>query len=106
MRGFLLTFFTLLDERHHHKPLHEWLAGAAQQLGIRGGTSVAAMEGRDRQGKLHSAHFFELADQPIEVHFAATENQAQALFDLIRREGLDIFYVKAPVEFGSTGSAT
>ena len=104
MQGYLLTFYTLLDDRHRHKPLHEWLASTALELGIRGGTSVAAMEGHDRKGRFHSAHFFELADQPIEVQFAAKEDQCTALFERIRAEGLDIFYAKCPVEFGSIGS--
>ena len=105
MQGYLLTFYTLLDDRHRHKPLHEWLASTAAELGIRGGTSVAAMEGHDRKGRFHSAHFFELADQPIEIHFATTTEQTEALMTRIREEGLDVFYVKCPVEFGSTGSA-
>ncbi|MGN6388813.1 MAG: DUF190 domain-containing protein [Burkholderiaceae bacterium] len=103
MTGYLVTFFTRQDRRHGGLPVHEWLMRAAQQAGIRGTTALMASEGTGRHGIRHSAHFFELADQPVEVQMAATEQQAKALFRRLEDEGLDLFYVKTPVEFGVTG---
>jgi PII-like signaling protein len=104
MHGFQLTFFTQQDCRHGHTPLAEWLLLEARQLGLSGGTLTMAGEGFGRGGKLHSAHFFELADQPVEVTIAASAADAERLFQRLRDEQIKIFYVKTPIEFGMTGS--
>lgn len=103
MDGYLLTFFSIEGQRHKHEPMHEWLINAATQLGIKGATAVMAAEGRDHRGKLHSAGFFELVDQPVEIQLAATASQSDQLFALLLQEGVDLFYVKTKVEFGRTG---
>lgn len=103
MKGYQITFFTQQDKRHAHKPLAEWLMLAARDLGIRGATIVAASEGYGHHRRIHSAHFFELADQPQEVVMAVTEEEARQMFELIEREGVHVFYVKSEVEFGILG---
>jgi PII-like signaling protein len=100
MNGFFVTFFTPLDRRHGHTQMHEWLLQSAKKLGVRGCTVVGASEGYGHHGRRHSVHFFELADQPIEVQMAMSDAQAAALFALLKAEKVDVFYVKAPVEFG------
>ncbi len=103
MNGYQLSFFTQQDRRHDSQPLHEWLMQTARALGIAGSTAMPGTVGYGRSGRLHSAHFFELADQPIEVTMAATEEQAAALFARLAQEDVRVFYVKTPVEFGTTG---
>ncbi len=103
MQGFQVTFFTQQDRRIHGVPLSEWLLRAAQSLGIRGGTVIPASLGLGHHGKLHSAHFFELADQPQEVIFAVTQQEVDQLFALLMQQPGRIFYVKTPVEFGALG---
>lgn len=103
MKGFLVTFYTRQDQRQGHVPLHEWLMTEAKALGIRGSTAVAAAEGYDHRGRFHSAHFFELADQPIEVQVALTPDQAEDLFDRLRQAKVEVFYVRSEVEFGRLG---
>jgi PII-like signaling protein len=103
MNGFQLTFFTQQDRRHQHQPLSEWLILAARDLGIRGATLVAGSEGFGQHRRIHSARFFELADQPQEIVMAVSEEESARLFDLLQREGVHLFYVKAPVEFGVLG---
>lgn len=105
MKGFQITFFTRQDRHHHHKPLAEWLLLAARDLGLRGATLFAASEGFGRHRHIHSAHFFELADQPQEIVMAVTEEEGERLFDLLRREGVHLFYVKSEVEFGTLGES-
>ncbi|RPH59488.1 MAG: DUF190 domain-containing protein, partial [Burkholderiales bacterium] len=80
-----------------------WLVREARRLGVRGATLIAATEGFGHAGKLRSAHFFELADQPVEVIIAVSESDAERLFQRLREENIDVFYVKAPIEFGMTG---
>ena len=49
---------------------------------------------------LHEDRFFELAgDLPVEVGFAATDEEADRFLQLIRDEKVSIFYLRLPVEF-------
>ena len=103
MNGYQITFFTQQNRRHHGKPLGDWLVHLAQEMGLRGATLIAGSEGFGHHGRIHSAHFFELTDQPLEVLMAATEAEAERLFARLRAEGVSLFYVKMPVEFGTLG---
>ena len=67
MNGYQITFFTSQDRRQEGKPIGEWLMQLVQELGLRGASLHAGGEGFARGGRVHSAHFFELADQPVEV---------------------------------------
>lgn len=102
MKGYQLTFFTQLDHKHRHRPLAEWLVEEALKMGIGGATLVSATEGFGHHRRLHSAHFFELADQPMEVTMAVNEADAERMFARLKQEGIDIFYTQAPIEFGMT----
>ncbi|HUW36661.1 MAG TPA: DUF190 domain-containing protein [Rhodocyclaceae bacterium] len=103
MKGYQITFFTQQDCRHRHQPMAEWLMHAARDLGLRGATIVAGSEGYGQHRRIHSAHFFELADQPQEIVMAVTEEEAERLFDLLKKEGVRVFFVKTAVEFGALG---
>jgi PII-like signaling protein len=103
MKGYQLTFFTQQDRQHNHQPLGEWLVQAAMKLGIGGATLMAATEGFGHDRKLHAAHFFELADQPVEVTMAVNEQQAERMFEHLKQEGVKVFYIKTPIEFGMVG---
>lgn len=105
MKGFQVTFFTQQDRRVGHKPVHDWLIEVCRSLGIKGITTIAGVEGVGRGGKVHSAHFVELADQPLEMTMALSEEQYSALFARLELEKADLFYVKTAVEFGVVGSA-
>lgn len=103
MNGYQLTFFTQQDRKHDHMALGEWLVQAAQKLGIRGATLTVAVEGFGHDRKLHSAHFFELTDQPVEVTMAVNEQEAECMFTHLNQASINVFYVKIPIEFGMTG---
>lgn len=100
MQGYQLTFITQQHRKKNHKPLAEWLLDEAQNLGIKGATMFSAAEGFGRDGKIHSAGFFDLADQPIEVTMAVTDEDAELLFVHLNNECVNVFYIKAPIEFG------
>lgn len=102
MRGFQLTFFTQQNRRHGGSPIGEWLVELAREIGAKGATLTVCTEGFGRDRKLHSAHFFELADQPVEVTMAVSADEAQRLFARLREERVSVFYVKTPIEFGMT----
>ncbi len=106
MDGFQLTFFTESTRRHAGRPVGEWLLRLAQELGLRGATLVAASEGFGADRRLHSAHFFELAEQPQAVWMTVNADECERLFARLRAEGVRLFYVKVPVEFGVLGDDT
>ncbi|MES2237157.1 MAG: DUF190 domain-containing protein [Pseudomonadota bacterium] len=103
MNGYQITFFTVQDHRHHGKPIADWLVHLAQEMGLHGATTIPGGEGFGHHHRIHSARFFELTDQPLEVLMAVTEDEAQRLFERLRSEGVHVFYVKTPVEFGTIG---
>lgn len=105
MHGFQITFFTEQNRHHGDKLLSQWLIELAQSLGIRGATILAAEEGIGHNGHFHSAHFFELADQPIEIVMVITAEESDRLFERLRQENVSLFYMKSPVEFGTAGGA-
>ncbi len=103
MNGYQITFFTHQDRRHNGMQISDWLHQLVQELGLRGASVHAGGESFARGGRVHSAHFFELADQPIEVLMAVTTEEATRLFDRLKKEDVHLFYVKTAVEFGVIG---
>lgn len=103
MKGFLVIFFTQQNRRHQGKMLGDWIVDLAKEMGLRGATLATGIEGFGHSGKLHSSHFFELADQPAEIRLAITEEEFIRLFERLEAEDISLFYIKAPVEFGAVG---
>jgi PII-like signaling protein len=103
LKGYQITFFTQQDKRHHGKPLGDWLVHLAKEMGLPGATLIAASEGFGHHRRIHSAHFFELADQPQEIQMAVSEEDTERLFARLKAEGVHLFYVKTPVQFGVLG---
>ena len=101
--GYQLTFFTQQDHHHHGKSLAHWLIDEARAMGIGGGTLIAGSEGFGHHKRLHGAHLFSLADQPLEVIMAVTDEEANRLFARLKAENLKVFYSRTPIEFGTTG---
>ncbi|MCW1498737.1 DUF190 domain-containing protein [Acinetobacter baumannii] len=104
MNGFLITFYTELNQRYHNQPIHEWLVNLTKELGLRGVTVLHGSEGIDHTGKLHSMHFFEAVDQPVQIQFALDEAETTQLFDYLNSQNISIFYVKTPMQFGVVGN--
>jgi PII-like signaling protein len=103
MKGFQLEFFMEQNRRHRHQGLYEWLLETARSRGIRGTTVFMGAMGFGQHRRIHAAHFFELADQPVEVTMVVTEEEADQLLEFLRAEKVRMFYVKLPVEFGTLG---
>jgi len=101
MHGFHITFFTQQDRRHDGRALPDWLVETARALGIPGATVLLGAEGFGHQRQIHSARFFELADQPVEVTMVASADDTERLFAYLREQHLHLFYARTPVEFGN-----
>lgn len=105
--GVYLKFYVHENRRHRHKLIYEWLLEQARTLGIGGGSAFRAIAGFGGHGIMHEEHFFELqGDLPIEVVFSVTDQQAEQLMRLLEKENLQLFFIKMPVEYGVTGSAS
>jgi len=101
VNGILLRLYVHENRRHRHALLYDWLLAEAKHLGIRGGSAFRAVAGFGRHGVVHEERFFELAGElTVEVELAVTEDEAERLLARIRDEGIDLFYVRTPVEFG------
>jgi PII-like signaling protein len=102
--GYELTFFTLQERHHKGKPLAHWLVDEARAMGIGGATLIAASEGFGHHRQVHAMHLFDLSEQPHEVIMVVTRDEADRLFERLSEEGIEVFYCKVAVEFGTTGS--
>lgn len=98
MKGYMVVFFTQQNRRYQGKMLGEWIVDVAKEMGLRGATLCTGIEGFGHTGKLHSSHFFELADQPTEIRLAITEDEAERLFKRLDSEEISVFFTKTPVE--------
>lgn len=103
MQGYQITFFTQQDRRHEGRPLADWLVEAARSLGVQGATALFGAEGFGHHRRIHSARFFELADQPVEVTMVATVEESERLFAHLRQHRVRVFFARTPVQFGTTG---
>lgn len=104
MQGYQLTFFTQQDRMHGRQPMHQWLLELARSMEIRGATVLTAQEGIGAHHKVHSARFFDLADQPVEITMSVSGAECDAIMKRLREEpGLRLFYSRTPIEFGTIG---
>jgi PII-like signaling protein len=105
MQGFQLSLFTLRNRKHADMPLGQWLLEEAQRLGVRGASLISASEGFGQHAKVHSARFFELGDQPVEVTMALSTEELARFMARLAEEQIKISYTKVPIEFGTTGES-
>ncbi|MGE5616859.1 MAG: DUF190 domain-containing protein [Bacillota bacterium] len=105
MNGYQISFFTVQDHLHKGKPVGDWLVQLAKEMRLSGATLIGAAEGFGHHRKVHSIHFIELADQPIEIVMIVTAEECDRLMERLDREGVKLFYAKAAVEFGMTAEA-
>lgn len=94
MQGYQLSFYTQQNHQHQNQPVGEWLLKEAHRLGIRGATLFTGGEGFGGHHRLHSVSFFELADQPLTLMMAVTENEAETFLSLVKQSGFEDFLCK------------
>ncbi|MGH8727693.1 MAG: DUF190 domain-containing protein [Burkholderiales bacterium] len=103
MKGYQISFFTVQGHRHKGNPVGDWLVHLAKELQLSGATLIAGGEGFGHHRRMHSAHFIELTDQPLEVVMVVTAEEADRLFERLKSEGVHLFYAKTAAEFGTIG---
>jgi PII-like signaling protein len=100
MDGSFLRFYVHEDHRHDGHLVWEWLLEQANELGVRGGSAFRAMAGFGRHHMLHEARFFEVAGLTVEVEFIVTDEEADRLLELLRKQKIRLFYAHIPARFG------
>lgn len=104
--GSFLRFYVHENDKHGHMLLWEWLLQEANKMGIRGGSAFRAMAGFGSHHVLHEDHFFELAGTlTVEVEFIVTNDEAERLLAMLRKENIRAFYAHIPARFGVLGGA-
>lgn len=104
MKGTHLRFYTYENRHIHGELVYEWLLEHAKRMGIQGGSAFRAIAGFGRHGNLHEQHFFELAgDVPILIEFVVDDAACEQLLASLAQEQLQLFYSRAPVEYGEIG---
>jgi uncharacterized protein len=103
MNGVYLKFYLQENLRHEGRLVHEWLVDVALELGLPGCSVFRSIGGYGHHQRRHEQAFIELQGTlPVEVVFALAEDEAESLLQRISAEGLGLFYVRMPVEFGFT----
>ncbi len=102
-RGFELVFMAPQSRRHRGKGVIDTVIEQAHALGITRMTKRIAAEGAGSNGQVHSAHFFELADQPIELAYVLDVDLADRLIDAVDRQGIHVFCLRRPVDYADLG---
>jgi uncharacterized protein len=101
MKGTFLRFYVHERDRHHDRPLWEWLLTQANELGIRGGSAFRAMAGFGRHHVLHEARLFKPAGNlTVEVEFIVSDDETSAMLALLRAEHVRLLYSRIPAKFG------
>lgn len=103
MNGYQLTFYTEQNRRHGHRTVCDWLLHEVRELGIHGATVISCAEGTGHAGAHHAAHLFKLADQPMQIILAVTEEESERLMEIVRAENVHVFFTRFPIEYGVIG---
>ena len=103
MNGYQVSFFTVQGHRHSGKPIGDWLVQLAKEMKLSGATLIPAAEGFGHHRRMHSMHFIELTDQPVEVVMIVTAEECERLFGRLDSEGVHLFYSKTAADFGTIG---
>lgn len=99
MNGFEIICMAPASRRHKGELVLERILQIAKDLGINRYTRRANNESVGLDGRYHSVHFFELADEPEELSFILNEDQADGLLKRIAAENLPVFCLRRSLEF-------
>ncbi len=100
MKGYKISFFSVRSRRFDGLSIDEFLLRETRTVGIKGISIFDIQKGYDHQGVCHSAGFFELVDEAIEIVVVADGDACEKLFARLATSKANIFYTKTAVEFG------
>ncbi|MES1956307.1 DUF190 domain-containing protein [Salinisphaera hydrothermalis] len=103
MKGLEVIFMAPRSRRHRGKPVLDSVAAIAKSHGIRRHTRRVDAEGAGASGHTHSAHFFELADEPEELMFVLEGDKAEELMRAVEAEALHVFCICRTIDYWEFG---
>ncbi|MES1923730.1 DUF190 domain-containing protein [Salinisphaera sp. T31B1] len=103
MKGFEVIFIAPSARRHDGKPVLDAIADMAQRMGIKRMTRRVDAMGKGASGHVHSAHFFEQADQPEELMFVLDGGDADRLIREVEGSGADTLCIRRSIEYWAFG---
>jgi PII-like signaling protein len=99
--GAYLRLYVQENRRHGGRLLHEWIVELARELELPGCSVFQAIAGYGHHGRMHRQSFLELQGEvPLEIVFALSTTQADALMARLRSEGVELFWIRTPAQFG------
>lgn len=104
MKGFSVIFMAPRSRRHHGKPVLDAVVGIAKSHDITRYTRRVDTESTGDSGRTHSAHFFELADEPEELMFVLDVDKADELMRAVEAEQLHVFCIRRTIEYWEFGN--
>ncbi|OHV07710.1 DUF190 domain-containing protein [Kushneria phosphatilytica] len=104
-QGFEVIFIAPQSRRHGHRTAIDAVVATAESMGITRVTRRDDALGSGFDGHVHSAHFFELADQPVELMYVLEGDRAEQLIDAVDQAGIEVFFLRRAVEYGQLGRA-
>jgi len=104
MKGCEITFMAPRSRRHQGESVLDAVLRIAKAHGITRHTRRTNTESVGIGGRSHSAHFFELADEPEELSFILVNGQADELIRAVKAEGLCVFCTRHKTEFFQFGA--
>ncbi|CAM5214220.1 PII-like signaling protein OS=Castellaniella defragrans OX=75697 GN=HNR28_000581 PE=3 SV=1 [Castellaniella defragrans] len=105
MKGYEITFMAPRSRRHHGELVLDAVLRIAKTLGINRHTRRTDTESVGENDRSHSAHFFELADEPEELTFMLEDGKSDELMHAVEAAGLQVFCIRQPVEYSTNPSA-
>lgn len=97
-KGYELLFMAPGTRRHKGKPTLDAIIEIAASCDIHRYTRRVDADSKGFRGHSHSAHFFELADEPEELMFVLGEDRTDALLHAVEAEAVNVFCVRRPIE--------
>lgn len=104
MKGYEITFMAPRSRRHRGEPVLDAVVRIARTQGITRYTRRIDSESVGAGERAHSAHFFELADEPEEVTFILADGKSDTLMQQVEAEGLHVFCVRQAIEYFQLGA--
>ena len=100
MTGYRLSFYSIRSVKHDGLSVDDFLIREAKSVGIKGVSVALLHKGYDHEGVIHSAGFFELSDEALEITIIADEDSCEKLLSRLKNSNAKIFFTKSKVEFG------
>lgn len=103
MTGFELIFIAPRGRKYAGQPVLDAVADLAKSLGITGVTRRDDIKGTGAHGHTHSAHFFELTEEPQELMFVLDNDVADKLIQTVEAAEIPVFCIRRSVDYWQFG---